>query len=145
MRRFDSAGGHAMTARYHTRFNNLHDTAVEQVDDAAPDIWNTNDWMAVLEVLADRLAETYGMPAPSVEHGGRELYRSSTETIELPRASLVSFLHEFRHHMQKHGRQANPDIEEDARGWSVSMFAEAEPEYFQRAWEDGRILFMEEA
>jgi hypothetical protein len=75
----------------------------------------------------------------------REVYYPSEETIGLPKGSLVSFLHEFRHHMQKHRLQANPDIEEDARGWSISMFAEAEPDYFRAAWEDGRIMFMGEA
>lgn len=128
---------------YHNRFDNLHDEAVRHVDDAAPRLWNQDDWeghRAVLQGLAERLADAYGMPVPEVEHDRREVY--SPGRIGLPRPSLVSFLHEFRHHMQRHGRQANPDAEEDARGWSISMFAEAEPEYFDKAWRDGRIWFM---
>lgn len=134
-----------MTARYHTRFNNLHDTAVRCVDEAAPALWNVDQWQAELQELASQLADVYDVPKPEVKHDDREVYYRNSETIGLPNASLVSFLHEFRHHMQKHGRQANDDIEEDARGWSISMFAEAEPDYFQQAWEDGRIMFMEEA
>jgi hypothetical protein len=130
---------------YHTRFTNLHDTAVQHVDDAAPMLWTQDsfsDACIIMKTLADNLASVYEMPAPSVEYNDREVYNHISETIGIPRPSLVSFLHEFRHHMQKYGRQANPDIEHDARGWSISMFATAEPEYFDRAWKAGRIMFM---
>lgn len=133
-------------ARYHERFGNLHSTAVEHVDDACPQIWNVEEDEAfeMLQELVSDLADVYDMPTPEVTEDRREVYYPNSETIGLPRVSIVSLLHEFRHHMQQYGRQANDDIEEDARGWSVSMFATAEPDYFDSAWEDGRIMFMPE-
>lgn len=129
---------------YHERFGNLHNGAVRAVDDAAPALWNTDrdGALEMLQALAAELADVYDVPTPDVEWDTREVYYGGPERIGLPRPSLVSFLHEFRHHLQQHGRQANSDIEEDARGWSISLFAEAEPDYFDRAWRDGRIWFM---
>lgn len=128
---------------YHHRFNNLHRRAVAAVDETAPRIWNISDEEAleVLRDLASELADIYEVPTPAVGYGNN-LYSPESEHISVTHPSLVSFLHEFRHHMQQYGRQANDDVEEDARGWSISMFATAEPEYFDRAWRDDRIMFM---
>jgi hypothetical protein len=137
---------------YHTRFENLHDDAVEHVRRASSPLWNSDDrdeQLRLLGGLAADLAGVYGLTVPEVRWDSREVYYpaglvSERPVIGLPRASVVSLLHEFRHHMQRAGRQANPDAEEDARGWSISMFAEARPRAFDKAWRGGRVWFMPE-
>lgn len=131
-------------ARYDRRFRNLHRRAVEAVDDALPALWGLDrpDALDRLQALADDLSAVYDLPSPEVRYADRPYYAPGEAVLAVDKPSIVSFLHEYRHHMQAHGRQANDNIEEDARGWSISLFATAEPRHFRRAWERGSILFL---
>ena len=102
-----------MTARYHTRFGNLHSSAVQAVRERTSPIWNADtrsEEMDEMRALVDDLSEVYGVPAPDVRWDDLAVYYGHG-TIGLPRASVVSLLHEFRHHLQRHGRRANPGVE----------------------------------
>lgn len=132
-------------SEYHKMFQHLSQAAIEAVRETAADgLWRLPEYEGylLLQRLADRLCEIYRLPPVRVEQADYEVYIPSRSIIGLPRVSLVSFLHEFRHHMQTHGRQHYPSVEVDARGWSISMFRRACPGSFKRAWRAGRIWFM---
>jgi len=100
----------------------------------------------ILRELMVELNRIYNLPIlPKLRRGSYEVYRQGVNPpiIELPKPSLVSFLHEFRHHMQIAGRrQRYPNREVDARAWSISAFHLALPEEFDNAWRKGLIWYM---
>lgn len=93
-------------------------------------------------LLGVDLSLIYNIPHPTTQLGTREVYYIREERIEVPRNSIISFLHEYRHHMQKYDKQHYHDKEVDARGWSISLFAQAMPDAFDRAWREGRIWYL---
>ena len=96
----------------------------------------------LIREMYDKISSVYGFPTPTLRSDTYECYWSGPETIYLPKVSLVSALHEYRHHMQKHGRLRFSDVEVDARGWSISAFHYALPEDFDSAWRRGLIWFL---
>ena len=75
------------------------------------------------------------------EHAmGSGFYNQETNHIELPHYSVVTLLHEFKHAMQHLTNQ--PQNEEVARGWSLSLFYKAAPKHFKRAVERAIIFFI---
>lgn len=69
-------------------------------------------------------------------HGSYDL---DSDTISLPKYSLVTFLHEFKHMLQC--KQSKPNNEEVARGWSLSLFYQASPKAYETARRKGLLLF----
>lgn len=132
------------SGRYHTRFGNHHSRTVALVDDTLPELWSLDDAAALarLQALADDLSDVYEIPAPTVTYSSQSHYAPYEARLAVNKPSIVSFLHEYRHHMQHYGWQVNDNIEEDARGWSISLFATAEPRHFDRAWRRGTIMFL---
>jgi hypothetical protein len=96
----------------------------------------------LIREMYGKISSVYGFPVPSLVEDTYEYYFVSGERIGLPKVSLVSSLHEYRHHMQKYGRRRFRDIEVDARGWSVSAFHYSLPEDFDSAWRRGLIWYM---
>ena len=132
---------------YYNFFRNLHPDTLEEVRWAKEEgIWRVDEeeGFEILKELGERLSNIYDIPAPTLEKGPREVYYPYREHIEVPKVSLVSYLHEFRHHMQHHGMQHYDDKEVDARGWSMSAFRYALPENFDSAWRRGLIWFLPE-
>jgi len=130
---------------YHLMFRHIHPKTLEAVRRAKErGIWRVSreQGFEILRQLARELSGIYNIPTPRVVPGDHECYWIPFERIELPRVSLISFLHEFRHHMQKHGLQHYQDPEVDARAWSISVFYNALPEDFDRAWRNNRIWYM---
>lgn len=130
---------------YHLMFRRIHPKTLEAIRDVVRrGLWRVpeDEGFELLRELYRRLSEVYGLPTPKLRKATYEHYFVPTETIGLPKVSLVSALHEYRHHMQKYGKQHYSDPEIDARGWSISAFRLALPEAFERAWRGGRIWFM---
>lgn len=96
----------------------------------------------LIREMYEKISSVYGFPTPALVEDSREVYWVTPERIGLPKVSLVSSLHEYRHHMQKHQKQHYSDIEVDARGWSISAFHYALPEDFDSAWRRGLIWFL---
>ncbi|MBA7663267.1 hypothetical protein ES703_71306 [subsurface metagenome] len=88
------------------------------------------------------LSGVYSITTPTLIEASYEHYLVPAQRIGLPRASLVSALHEYRHHMQKFNLGHYPDIEVDARAWSISAFYTALPTAFDKAWKEGRIWYL---
>jgi hypothetical protein len=67
------------------------------------------------------------------------MYNLVNDTISLPKYSVVTFLHEFKHMMQHKKNKQN--TENIARGWSVSLFYRASPKHYRIAKRKGLLLF----
>lgn len=71
----------------------------------------------------------------------RGAYNPCTHTILMPKFSVFTLLHEFRHALQhKLGITVN-DPEEDARNWSTRLVYAAAPRFYRRAVERGLVLY----
>jgi len=66
-------------------------------------------------------------------------YSQLTQTISLPKTSLVTLFHEFRHHVLCE-RQL-PSTEKEARSWSVSLFYKISPSLYYQAVKKGILYF----
>lgn len=95
----------------------------------------------LLRDLVNELSDIYGLPIPPVQRDGHSHYNWHIQRIYLDKPSLVSFLHEYRHHMQVE-RGVHDGSEHDARGWSLSVFKLALPRSFEHAKERGILKFV---
>lgn len=135
----------SLTAKpYYSYFKNIKRSVVTMLPQFTTGLWSISNTDAFnrFNSLSTSLSVQYGIPVPSVQKGSREVYYVVQERIELPRISIISFLHEYRHHMQKYEKQHYLDKEDDARGWSISLFAQALPDIFDKAWKNGRIWYL---
>jgi|CXWL01.1.fsa_nt_gi hypothetical protein len=69
-------------------------------------------------------------------------YRPGDDAIVLDKPSLVSFLHEFAHHVL-HCRQL-PQNESYPRAFSLGLFFRAAPRMFEAARQSGRLLYTDD-
>jgi len=53
--------------------------------------------------------------------------------------SMVTFLHEFKHGLQDMTGKKNSEV--IARGWSLSVFAQASPRHYNRAVARGLLFY----
>lgn len=104
---------------------------------------SVDEKMESLQRLAEKLSQAYDTTTPVVVSGGN-WYRPAEEKVSVSGASMISFLHEYRHHLQnKLGKNYHGlDKEEDARAYSMRVFKKAAPRSFERAVREGRILFL---
>lgn len=94
--------------------------------------------------LCAKLSELYGVPKPKVALRPSAFmgphYNSRQNRIVLTKPSLVSFLHEFAHHiLHSHGKTQN---EEFPRAFSLGLFKKIAPLMFEKAKSEGRLLFV---
>jgi len=68
-------------------------------------------------------------------------YDTELHAILLPKFSVTSLAHEFRHALQHKKQIPVKDPEEDARGWSVSLIYHADPRFYERAVQKGLLLY----
>ena len=66
-------------------------------------------------------------------------YWFDTEKISLNKPSLVSFLHEFKHHINH--KLNLPNTEESARGFSHALYYIATPKLFESAVNKGLLIW----
>ena len=131
---------------YHLMFPDISSSTLEIIRHIVRDrgLWRVSkaEGFELLREMYEKISSVYGFPVPTLYSNTHEVYWVGPETIYLPKVSLVSSLHEYRHHMQKYGRKRFEDIEVDARGWSISAFHYALPEEFDNAWKKGLIWFL---
>lgn len=95
----------------------------------------------------EEASAVYGLRIPSLRIRSLILikhpygcYVPANNTIHLPKFSVTTLAHEFRHAYQHQTGCPNGD-EEDARGWSVSLIYLADPAFYRRAVERGLLLY----
>lgn len=131
---------------YHTMFPDISSSTLEVIKHIVKErgLWRVDkeEGFNLIREMFEKVSSVYGFSTPSLIEDTYEYYFISGERIGLPRVSLVSSLHEYRHHMQKKGRLRFSDVEVDARGWSISAFNYALPEDFDSAWRRGLIWYL---
>ncbi|GAH30908.1 unnamed protein product [marine sediment metagenome] len=131
---------------YHLMFPDLSSNTLEIIRHIVTEqgLWRVGkeEGFDLIRDMYGKISSVYGFPTPSLIEDTYEYYFISGERIGLPKVSLVSSLHEYRHHMQKHGRLRFGDVEVDARGWSISAFHYALPEDFDSSWSRGLIWYL---
>lgn len=136
------------TVNYHAQYSYL----VEEIDAVRQCVqdgfWigkNSGDLLFcrdLLRSLSYKLCKLYNIPqVPEIIIGECSCYNHVTNVIELGEVSVVSFLHEWRHHYQDMTEQ-NMGNEPDCRAYSLGLFRVACPTAFRRAWKHGRLEFM---
>lgn len=105
-----------------------------------------NEWL-------ETVSEIYGIEVPKFRFDESEAmymktgggcYEPFEKRITLfKKFSLVTLLHEFRHHMQYELDLSlfRRNHEEDARAWSISLFKAAAPKSYKNAVEKGLLHF----
>jgi len=140
---------------YHTSFSNLKPEILALTDDlfkARPSRLTEDEAKQVFEKWMSRASEIYSVEPPKFTWdpmatlaGGGE-YRSRTKTMAMSKVSVTTFLHEFRHHLQFEGApMIDPDIEEDARAWSLSLYYAVRPNLLKKMVQQGRIFHIDHA
>lgn len=143
---------------YSTAFKNIKKEAIE-VTKLLPKggIWKKDipleQKISACEKWLEEISSIYGIEVPEFRFDSSEVMYNQTgggcyepwnNRITLfKKFSMVTLLHEFRHHMQhqmEFGLYRN-DIEEDARAWSVSLFKAACPKSYQNAINKGILHF----
>ena len=96
-----------------------------------------------IRCIAKELSTLYGVPIPPIQFGGMlsNSYSIMTGEIRLTNTSLISFLHEYRHHLQRKlgVRYRDLTLEQDARAWSMRVFSKAFPNMFEKAVKQRRV------
>lgn len=69
-------------------------------------------------------------------------YIGAFNIISIDKPSIISFLHEYRHHLQNHmkGLDIKINLEYDAQAWACSIFYKACPDLFTKAVKEGRVM-----
>jgi hypothetical protein len=63
--------------------------------------------------------------------------------IWLSEASSITAWHEFRHHWQLMTGSTVADVEDDARGWSLSLLHSVAPKTLRRLAREDRVLHLD--
>lgn len=150
--RWDTPLPDCETVPYHRRFASFRDETIAHTDAlflARPSRLPADEARAAFSDWASSVSSAYDVPAPTVEWnasvrsvgGGR--YLPDSAVIHLSHVSVTTLLHEFRHHLQSHGAPVcAPDVEDDARAWSLSLFHQVRPRLFADLVQQGRIAHM---
>lgn len=135
---------------YHLAFpliSNQVKTATDDLFSARPSQLSMSDARRVFDEWLGNASAAYQLPRPTFAWdpaatfaGGGE-YRPATQHIAMSKISVTTLLHEFRHHMQHQGAaMIDPDLEEDARAWSLSLYYAVRPDLLKRLVNQGRIF-----
>lgn len=143
---------------YHRRFQSFRRGTVEATRQFLNGPRNDRDaFLAGARDWVRTVSAEYNMTPPVIRYEGEAgeaygygCYSPADHEIVLRYPSRMTVLHEFRHAMQHQpGVEMVPSthgdiqIEEDARAWSMSLFAQARPRLFERLVAEGRVLHVE--
>jgi hypothetical protein len=115
-----------------------------------------SDWVTKAQAWLDTAADVYDLPAIGLvlttrrEAAGSGCYLATRNEIRMPKASVVTLFHEFRHAIQHHQPdevwyrvdETTPAVEDDARAWSLSLFHQVRPQLLASAVEAGRVFYI---
>lgn len=102
----------------------------------------------VMKYWLRKVSAVYRCPIPglrfnsSAQDCGGGYYHPGLQEITLSHCSIVTLLHEYRHHLQHQPgfRSHIRGAEKDARAWSLSLFHRVAPRRFRRMVRARRIL-----
>lgn len=133
---------------YHLKFRNIK-PATKAATKRLMSNWSTSNPTgreAKMRTWLTEVSSIYGIQEPTLIVGDRYAnygyYRPATNTINMPYASIVTLLHEFRHALQAFGQGRPGDVEDDARGWSLSLYYSVAPRTFRALGRRGDIFFV---
>jgi hypothetical protein len=147
-------------ARRHLRFRNFKTTTIRATDALFVDgPWTGDDEhkATVFETWLRRVADAYGVPAPTLEISDDAQVAANGGVYELgqitlPKYSVVLLFHQFRHHMQAMGVAGVESTgypgrdmfiaEDDAISWACSLWYKVRPVSFRKAVRDGSIRYV---
>lgn len=99
--------------------------------------------------LVSFVCTMYATTIPSVVRGGCNYYNFNDEILSVENNSIISCLHEIRHHLQetkglcyKFTDGSLFNVEEDARAFSMRAFKLACPNMFIKAVKEDKVLFL---
>lgn len=144
--------------RYHLRFKRFHPGTIRATDE----LFSSKPWAGTDDEKQDKferwlrqVSNVYSIPAPQLEITDDPLTLLmaggySAGTMTLPKFSVLTMFHEFRHHMQFCGVGRAGDIygegqamEHDAAGWSCSLFYTVRPTLFRKAVRAGGVFHVQ--
>lgn len=135
---------------YHLAFSRLKSTLLPATDSlfrSRPSLLAMTDAERVFENWLSHASGTYDLPKPNfrwdsaAEDGGGGVYYPQSHEIVMSKVSITTLLHEFRHHLQHNGAaMIDPDLEEDARAWSLSLYYAVRPNLLRKLVQQGRIF-----
>jgi hypothetical protein len=142
-----------MANKFHEMFTEFKPGVIDLVKKAIADgLWKAekDQALVMMQNLVNELAAIYKVPTATVMYGtmqGSEtvFYDKVTKTIVLPKVSITTLLNMFRAHIwyvnpiALAGDIVVPLPPIDVLGWSLSVFANASPKAFDRAWRKGTI------
>jgi hypothetical protein len=146
-----------MSKAYSTRFGRIDQRIIDATGflfDARP---SSNGDLAACQRWLAEVSAVYRIPTPGLavvppgQCAGSGCYLPATNQILLPKVSVLTLLHEFRHAVQHHrpdlrflqtGPADGPWFEHDARGWSMSLFRTCQPRLFDRLARQNRIFYV---
>ena len=114
------------------------------------------DWVEKAQQWVSDAAGIYDLETVALRHtsprdaAGSGCYLPAHNEIRIPKASVVTLFHEFRHALQHHRPddpqyrvdRAAPAAEDDARAWSLSLFQQVRPQLLVAAVESGRVFYI---
>lgn len=95
----------------------------------------------------NKMSSLYHIPMPLLfitENCGSGCYDPAINAIFLPKFSVTTLAHEFRHalqHKKPIRMRSMAQAEKDARGWSVSLIYRADQRFYERAKSRGLLLY----
>lgn len=109
---------------------------------------------AVLQEWVETISDACGMARPQVawhpsaDSTGGGYYRPANHALVMSpnEPSVITLIHETRHAMQHTGTgppPVSPDIERDARAWSLSLYYQTRPALFEKLVRAGRVLHID--
>lgn len=138
----------------HTAYTKIHKKvlrATEELFRSRPWSGTDEDICARWQAWADKACDAYGIPHVDVELTTAHeewlgWYLPDTRAIMMRKWSLITFWHEFRHHMQYSMNLQYPSrewFEADAQAWACSLYHTVRPGAFRRAVASGKVWGVE--
>jgi len=133
-----------MSKPYHKRFTRFNPRTIEATKTLRRG-WSQKtldeQWLASRAWL-DAVTQIYRVPEVGFEpNSGGDFYQIAQKKIYMKKPSIITLLHEFRHHLQY---TAGPEMiggdEPDARAWSLSLYYRVAPITFRRLARENRII-----
>lgn len=127
--------------------------ATRQLFESRPSQLAFKDRDALFKSWIDKSSDSYKITPPHLvwadeaDDTGGGFYEISSHRIFMSpsRASVITFLHEFRHALQHKGVEdrVSEDNEIDARAWSLSLYYNIKPNLLKKLVLEGRVFHID--
>lgn len=132
--------------QYHKKFKNINPDVISLVKQKIEGGFfkmNDTDKLESLKEINRQFSTIYNVPVCDLKIKQMEAPGFYTQNvIVMNKPSLVTYLHEFKHHLDTF---KGTEIKESAsRGWSHSVFYQASPKQFKRSVKKGLLIWQKE-